>query len=728
MAPSKAAKAQNSEAIDMARPLGHEERRMLIRAVDRFVKKREQVEGQMTKAIKRLDRSNDAQVQQEELLQMSLRNKSREKKFIRRQSKVLCEREKLYKMDPSDARAQDVELLKAILSKLSTNSPNKKENRKFQLKGSDDFSYVNPGTACEKLDGDENDYHSALDIDLGARPSVPKAEDDAEKPWETNKEKRKRDAEPPQPCKKMKNGLVSQEILQSTLGAIHHGQPRLLTKGEEEIDVEETYEDEQKNKKTKKVKKSNPFPSAVGQPERNNDIEVDFTCVSEETKKRKKAHSDSTGKINMKAKEKRGHKKKCREKSELPSFDRAAKHLEDRGSTPISSLETSKDKKPKPELACKLAGDVEKTKKLTKKEKNRDKQPDCSSAKPIVDEQERQEETQSSSDINHKEFDEARKAVEDILSSGGVVTKDMKKNVHPLRVAAEEQHANTNDKTKTKTTNRQEKTSAQHTIGKTSKFEQNEKYNTPVISKERTSLPAKSIPLGPAFVIPSTTIAVPKLATTDQVPNKVNSLSSVKPVIKGPTRINTPATSAISRLVNAGRTPFNPWQGLRSFSTQNPEPIHVCEDNMERVEKSPKQKHTQKWVLDATGSRKKTKGSDTDVKKITMSIGKVTTPHKMDQGSPTPLPKKEVRKRGRPKKAKKSVAAGELRDSTHPGQTPVSHIGASDDLVRVITPPAAAIMIGGFSARSQALRENDKKVLEEEKRRWYEALNLEPME
>lgn len=176
MAPFKAAQLQKGKVLGLAQPFNKSDRGIMARHVDKLIKKRANMNERMMKAMEHLGQSSSAQLQQEELLQMSLRMKSREKKFIRRQSMVLDEREKLYEMDPSEARAHDVKLLKMMLSKLSdeAGSPKTGPNRNSARKVGDGISPTDSDSKFENSSVDEDYYHSSLETDLSVSPVVSK--------------------------------------------------------------------------------------------------------------------------------------------------------------------------------------------------------------------------------------------------------------------------------------------------------------------------------------------------------------------------------------------------------------------------------------------------------------------------------------------------------------------------------------------------------------------------
>ncbi|KAF9876469.1 hypothetical protein CkaCkLH20_05877 [Colletotrichum karsti] len=158
--------------------------------------------------------------------------------------------------------------------------------------------------------------------------------------------------------------------------------------------------------------------------------------------------------------------------------------------------------------------------------------------------------------------------------------------------------------------------------------------------------------------------------------------SSGKSTPKGPTPIPIPRIPTYS---SAGRIPFNPFLGLRKFSTGNPEPEpFTTPPEKPKVSKPTSEENGQTWVLNSASSRKKNKRSDSDAKSVTLTIGKVETPYDADQESPTPpskKDKKEKKKRGRPKKTKGSVAT-QQPSSAAEAQSSVSAVHASGGLIQ----------------------------------------------
>ncbi|KAL0936483.1 uncharacterized protein CTRU02_208698 [Colletotrichum truncatum] len=134
MTPLEPAQLEKSDGLNLPRPFDQDDRRIIAQEVDKVMNKRAQTGKKLLEATVRLTEldGSDAQQQQQKLLQISQRMKAREQKFKRRQNNILYEREELYKLDPSNLRADDVNLMKAMVAKLNcqtkTSAPEKKSN------------------------------------------------------------------------------------------------------------------------------------------------------------------------------------------------------------------------------------------------------------------------------------------------------------------------------------------------------------------------------------------------------------------------------------------------------------------------------------------------------------------------------------------------------------------------------------------------------------------------
>lgn len=159
MAPFKSFNTQKGDCDNFPEPLTSHERRKLAKKVESLIRDRAQTDKIMLEATERLHHSSgsSAQLQREELTQLSLRMKAREQKLKRRQTRALAKREELYEMDPTNARARDVDIIKTMLAKLDNQfaSPTA-ENIESLFSGSDSEKAV-----------DDSDFHSTVERELG---------------------------------------------------------------------------------------------------------------------------------------------------------------------------------------------------------------------------------------------------------------------------------------------------------------------------------------------------------------------------------------------------------------------------------------------------------------------------------------------------------------------------------------------------------------------------------
>ncbi|KAK1451143.1 hypothetical protein CCUS01_11128 [Colletotrichum cuscutae] len=683
MAPPKAAQLQKGRDFDLAEPFDKDTRRILQKTVADLMRKRSKINSKMTIALERPAQSSDVQDQQDFLLQLSLREKAKEKKFIRRQTKVLEGRQKMLDMDPSDARERDVDLLKSLLSKLRDESTTSSEGPKHKSKNGD-VSSVEWDT--EDSEDDNDDYHSALENDLSASPL------------------RKRDDDTPQSSKKWKNGHFDKDNQLQGEKAQHDGDSKrkkkhkksksislneMSTEDQHDIpkanshsittnDVEhaedtgsgtDVAKGQKKTKKKKSSKSKSKSKSATAHPiEHGNEAEV--SPVHQKAEGQKNA---STSTAEVKGKELKKKHKKSRS-SALADVD---KEEQEHGSEAVPTPEVF-ERKDTPVLVHEAKNGKK------KKKQKKTKHAEFSHAVTVID------------DVNEHEHLSVAEA-----SPGGEDAKDgevFQKYKKPKKVG----HVSDNVVAKDDKANTEPDT-----------LVHNAKVDEPttIEGKKRKKLRSTSLSIAEKDEQSASPDKIKDSKTSVDGPQKA--MSSPSTALKGPTRIPIPATpdNRGSFIRTAGRTPFNPFLNLKPHSVQHPAPSFV-------PEKSPKSPGGQVWVLDTTGSRKQNKKHEDDAKSVTMTIGKVDTPHKFDQGSPTPPPKKEQKKRGRPKKVKEPLAPVTPHRAGSSAKATTPRARASSDLAALLGSPKRA-------KKLQKVLKEDKAMLEQEKKSWYKAVGLD---
>ncbi|OHE90690.1 hypothetical protein CORC01_14019 [Colletotrichum orchidophilum] len=702
MAPPKAAQLQKGRGLNLAKPFDQDTRRILEKTVNSLLRKRGKVDSKMTKVLERLGQSSDVQYQQESLLQFSLRMKAKEIKFIRRQSKVLNDRQKLLDMDPSDARARDVDLLKSLLSRLidevSTSSEEPKQNSKDGDISSIDWDSED---SADEKDG----YHNALENDLSASPMVLKAN-----------EKRKRDDDTPQSSKKKKNGHIGKDTTQSALDITPKGEFQPLAgKGEpdsgdkpkkkhgksESISFNEMNNEEQHDSpKTNSGGNTNQDVEHGG----NTGSDYDLTKAQKKKKKSKSGvahvikHGIESGATEAPSSHQKAevHKNAFASTVDIKGGRNKKKHKrshsivevdfgkEEQGSSPrvATTAEVSEENKSVP------TDEVKNDKR--KKKQNKSKYEEFAHTIPVID------------DVKEQKRLKVAEA-------------------SPGSKSAKNSEALMKDK-KPKT----EKNFVHHTtVRKNQAKSEPEKsvHNTVVAEltiiqgrKKKKKLRSKSL----VFAKEDDHAVTPD--KTEDMKHSIHDSQKAtlfpNATLKGPTPIHPPLppVTPVYRgpfIQTAGRALFNPFSNLKPFSIQHLGPSSVRSKTTESTEESPKVPDGQTWVLDTTGSRKRQKKSHgDDAKSVTMTIGKVDTPHKVDQGSPTPPPKKEQKKRGRP------LAPMSSQPAISAGQMSITGVRASSDLAALLGNPKRA-------KKLQKVLKEDKATLEQEKKSWFEAMGFQ---
>ncbi|KXH28703.1 hypothetical protein CSIM01_08324 [Colletotrichum simmondsii] len=680
MAPPKAAQLQKGRDFDLAKPFDKDTRMILQKTAADLMRKRGQINSKMTMALERPSQSSDAQYQQDFLLQLSLREKAKERKFIRRQTKVLEGRQKMLDMDPSHARERDVDLLKSLLSKLRDESSTSSEGLKHKSKDGD----------VSSVEWDTED--SEKDKDAAVIVSA-------------KKEKRKRDDDTPQSSKKLKNGHFDEDTqlqgekaqqdgdskrkkkhkksksisLNEMSTEDQHDIPKASSQSITTNDVEHAEDNGSsadvakglKKTKKKKSKSKSKSKSATAHPIEHGN-EADVSEASPVHQKAEGLENASTSTAEVKGKKLKKHKKS---RSSAPAD--IDKEEQDHGSEVVPTPEVFQ-MKDTPVLAHE-AKDGKK-----KKKQKKTKHAEFSNAVTVID------------DINENEHLSAAEA-----SPGGEDANDgevFQKYKKPKKVG----HISDNVVAKKDKANTERDTPVH-----------NAKVDEPTIieGKKKKKLRSKSLSIAEKDEQTATPDKIKGIETSIGDPQKA--MSSPSTALKGPTRIPIPATpdNHGSFIRTAGRTPFNPFLNLKPHSIQHPAPSFV-------PEKSPKSPGGQVWVLDTTGSRKQNKNQEDDAKSVTMTIGKVDTPHKFDQGSPTPPPKKEQKKRGQPKKVKEPLAPMSPHRAGSSAKATTPRARASSDLAALLGSPKRA-------KKLQKVLKEDKAMLEQEKKSWYKAVGLD---
>ncbi|KAK2027105.1 hypothetical protein LX32DRAFT_684102 [Colletotrichum zoysiae] len=593
MAPFEATHPLGDHDLNLAKPFTSNDHRALAQEVGRLIKMRGD--------------SKDVQFQQELLMQMSVRMKTKENKFIRRQSKVLGDREKLFELDPSDARARDVEILKSVLSKLRDENQTLKSGRKHKSSGGSDDDIKTK----KRKRADETT--PALKTAENGVPTVAEGQKDINMNMGKSAKKSK--------TKHKILGISSSEAASMEKGSNQNANICLqgskaseVHTGIVEVEINYGYNDEEKKDKAKKRKKS-PKPK------------VSLVVVTEHEEKDDnfKVHTGQVSEV------------------EKYNFGSAGNVEEE-----IMAKKEAKNKK------------RGKGKKKQKKEKQRAAM------------------TAASSDdvASIVEPDALKRAKKEKQTMAGILV-----NIKPESSALSDPIQFTDN--------------GQSAANQGNKKTWQRNRVTNAETNSRVSHAGQDKTQESGSYDPEAAFATANRA------------------LKGPMRIAPPVTPVPSFTATAGRTPLNPWSAYR----------RTC---IEGTEKAKKPQDDQVWVLGTTGSRKKGDLDNSDTKTITMTIGKVDSPTKVDQGSPTPPPKKERKKKARHgTKVKKPVVPFEYRPATAQGKTSVPGVRVSEDLVHLITPYAALL---GSVERAESLNKllaKDQELLKEEKKTWFKTIGLQ---
>ncbi|KAK2059284.1 hypothetical protein LY76DRAFT_653515 [Colletotrichum caudatum] len=631
MAPFEATHSLGDHDFNLAKPFSSNDHHALAQEVGRLIKMRGDVGSQMTESMKHPNQSKDVQFQQELLLQMSFRMKTKENKFIRRQSKVLGDREKLFELDPSDARARDVEILESLLSKLRDENQTPKSECKHKSSGGSDggASYVDRDFEISGPDRDNNDYHAALEKDLSMDDIKTK--------------KRKRADETTTALKTAETGVPTVAEGQKDI-KMNMGKSAKKSKTKHKSLHMSSFEAESMEKG------SNQNPNASLQGSKASKVHIGIVEVEanygyydeakkDEANKKKKKKSPKSPKSNFSFVVGTEHKGKD------DNFRMLTGQVSEVEKHNFGSAGNVKE-----EIMAKKENKNEKRQKGKKKKK---KQKQRSNVEP----------------------DALKRAKKEKQTTAGILVSIKPESSalsDPIQFTDSGQSAANQGNKKTWQRNRVTDAGMNSRV--------------PHVGQDKTQESGSYDPEA-AF------------ATANRA-------------LKGSMRIAPPVVPVPSFTGTTGRTPLNPWSAYR----------RTC---IEGTEKAQKPQDDQVWVLGTTGSRKKADLDNSDTKTITMTIGKVDSPTKVDQGSPTPPPKKERKKKARyGTKVKKPVVPFEYRPATAQGKRFVPGVRVSKDLVHLVTPYAALL---GSVKRAESLNKllaKDQELLKEEKKTWFKIVGL----
>ncbi|KAF6845283.1 hypothetical protein CMUS01_00228 [Colletotrichum musicola] len=191
-----------------------------------------------------------------------------------------------------------------------------------------------------------------------------------------------------------------------------------------------------------------------------------------------------------------------------------------------------------------------------------------------------------------------------------------------------------------------------------------------------------------------------------------------------PTRIEPPVVAGQNKPLEFRRPLFNPFFHLQKFSVQNPEPIwSLPKQTLEDTETS-KLNTGQIWTLGTRNAGENSKSEPSDAKRTATTTGRVTKHDKTDAASPTPLPKKEQKRRGRPKKVKEPATAPVLLPAAAHTSVLSTSAQASGTLVQPIASLAALLGSGDRAERLMKKLEQDEQMLTLEAEAWHKAMKF----
>ncbi|KAK2004087.1 hypothetical protein LX36DRAFT_717852 [Colletotrichum falcatum] len=659
MTPFKVARPLKDDGLKLAKPFSSNDHRALAQEVGRLVKKRGGMATHMAESMKHLNPSEEVQLQQEMLLQI----------------KVLADREKLFELDPSEARARDIEILKSVLSKLRDENQTPKRGRKHKLPGGGDASSVDRDFGMGGPGRDSNDYHAALEKDLGF--GLPFSNHASSKDG-TKDKKRKRALEATPACKKAKNGQIDNHASLSIqeVSTVVDGQ-----KSRKDINANT----DKSTTRSKAKHRVISIPSSEARSMEEGSNQNADACLT--NSRANKDHDDI-----VKVETKYGYDdeaKKAKEKRSLRSKSsfivETAEHKErgdhskkPTGQVPEAEKHNSGFADNVKEETMKNNGAKEKKKKKKKQQQKKPSAATTATGPGDVVAIDADEQT-GLGELETRPGDSSPLEIDDLQR----VTKE-RQIAADIAVNMEQESPKL-------------RKSFQYTDGERSTANEGNKktWRRNSVMVAETNNPVSH----------SSQDKIQKSGTH----GFDAAFSTASRALKGLTRIEPPVTPISSLSETAGRTPLNPWSAYRRAS-------------IESTKKAKKPQDGQVWIL---GSRKKGGLEDYDTKIVTMTIGKVDAPTKVDQGSPTPPPKKEKKKKARlSRKVNGPAVPLGSRPTIFPDKTPVPGVRVSEDLVRLITPYAALL---GSVERAESLNKllaKDRELLKEEKKTWFETVGL----
>lgn len=202
-----------------------------------------------------------------------------------------------------------------------------------------------------------------------------------------------------------------------------------------------------------------------------------------------------------------------------------------------------------------------------------------------------------------------------------------------------------------------------------------------------------------------------------------------RPVRSTPTRIEPPVVpgqpnQGKSNYSGARKTPFNPFFGLQKFSVQNPEPIYSLPTQLVAATKASELNPNQIRTASTRNAGENNESGSRDAKRAATARGRIAKHDKNDTDSPTPLPKKEQKKRGRPKKIKEPTAAQMSMPATARTLVSTTSAQASGTLPQLTTPLAALLGSGERAEQLIKKLEQDKQMLDLEAEAWRKAMKF----
>ncbi|KAI0433682.1 hypothetical protein F5Y09DRAFT_338500 [Xylaria sp. FL1042] len=113
--------SQNSSQLKLKKPFSKKTRRMIRKKTLKLIKRRNALDRDVLIAAEKTKPSVSDWLSRDELLRDRERMKRREQYHLRKRTKKLAERERLYRWDPSAARAHDYDLIRKLLWRFKRN-------------------------------------------------------------------------------------------------------------------------------------------------------------------------------------------------------------------------------------------------------------------------------------------------------------------------------------------------------------------------------------------------------------------------------------------------------------------------------------------------------------------------------------------------------------------------------------------------------------------------------